>query len=155
MDEVFGGITFADDKWAILVPVALMSLDILTGLINAWSKKNVKSSIMRQGLAKKFGEIVVLAIGHLFVVGIKMPDFITTLFSFYICLMESISIVENLGSLGVPIPSFVKNVLKDVRDKIDKIDSKDVEDALKTEEDGGGEENADGQKPEELDDYEE
>lgn len=155
MDEIFGGFAFADDKWAILVPVALMSLDVLTGLINAWSKKNVKSSIMRQGLAKKFGEIVVLAIGHLFVVGIKMPDFITTLFSFYISLMESISIVENLDALGVPIPSFVRNVLKDVRDKIDKIEPKDVENALKTEENGGGEENADEQKPDELDDYEE
>ena len=124
MEEIFGGITFADAKWAILVPVILMSLDIITGLLNAWAKKCVKSSIMRQGLAKKFGEIVVLAIGHLFVVGINMPDFITTLFSFYISLMESISIIENLDALGVPIPKFIKNVLKDVRDRIDKLEPK-------------------------------
>lgn len=163
MDEFFGGLTFADDKWAILVPVALMSIDILTGLVNAWRRKNVKSSIMRQGLAKKFGEIVVLAIGHLFVVGIKMPGFIATVFSFYICLMETISIVENLVLLGVPIPKWLTSVLYDVRDKINKIDPKKAEEALrpkkdeseqKPEENGGEVDNVEQQEPSELDDYE-
>lgn len=154
MDDFFGGLTFTDDKWAILVPVILMSLDVVTGFVNAWRRKNVKSSIMRQGLAKKFGEIVVLAIGHLFVVGMKMPGFIATIFSFWISLMETISISENLILLGVPLPKWFIAVLYDVRDKINKIDPKKPKEENKPEdnvENGGEVENAGQQSPDDYD----
>lgn len=160
MGEIFGGVEFTDAKWAILVPVALMSIDILTGFINAWKRKNVKSSIMRQGLAKKFGEIVVIAIGQLFVVGIKMPEIIATIFSFYISFMETISIVENLTLLGVPLPKWLVEVLYNVRDKINKIDPKTVEDVLSHKKDdteiesvenGGDNSYAEQQEPDDYD----
>lgn len=131
---------FASEQWAVMVPIILMSLDILTGLANAWSKGTVKSSIMRQGLAKKFGEITVLAIGHLFVYGIKMSKVIITIFAVYIVVMELISICENLSKLGVPIPKFIKKILKDVSDKIDDPDPKKVEKIVKSDsenKDGG------------------
>lgn len=121
---------FTNDQWAVLVPIILMSIDILTGLMNAWSKGTVKSSIMRQGLAKKFGEITVLAIGHLFVYGIKMPKIIITVFAIYIVVMELISICENLEKLGVPIPKFIKRILKDASEKMDNADPGKVTDVI-------------------------
>lgn len=126
-------IEFTSDQWAVMVPIILMSIDIITGFINAWSKRVVKSSVMRQGLAKKFGEITVIAIGQLFVVGIKMPNTIVKVFAIYIMFMELTSICENLKKLGVPIPKLISKILKDGSEKMENADAKEVMENLKSE----------------------
>ena len=47
---------FANELWIFIVPAVLMAIDIITGSINAWAKKDFKSAKMRQGLVKKCGE---------------------------------------------------------------------------------------------------
>lgn len=120
MKQVIGDLTYVNDYWVILLPAILMAIDVLTGLIGAWSKKEIKSSVMRQGLAKKFGEIVVLALGQLLFYSVSLPSVIVTGLSFYVVLMELISVCENLQKLGVPIPEFIKNALKDAENKYEK-----------------------------------
>ena len=63
MNDVLKQIKFANDFWVVMLPAILMALDIVTGFVNAWSKNDIKCSVMRQGLARKFGELVVIAIG--------------------------------------------------------------------------------------------
>lgn len=120
MKQAIGDLTYVNDYWVILLPAILMAIDVLTGLIGAWSKKEIKSSVMRQGLAKKFGEIVVLALGQLLFYSVSLPSVIVTGLSFYVVLMELISVCENLQKLGVPIPEFIKNALKDAENKYEK-----------------------------------
>lgn len=104
-----------------MMPTILMVLDVATGFVNAWSKRQIKSSIMRQGLARKFGELIVIGIGQLFFFGLGLPKYCVGFVSFYIMLMELVSIAENLDKLGVPIPKFIKKVLSNAEDKINKI----------------------------------
>ena len=73
---------------------------------------------MREGLAKKCGESLVLVIGELFTVAIAMPPYFIVALSGYIIIMELISICENLDKLGVPIPGWVKKSLKNAEEKI-------------------------------------
>lgn len=123
MDELMDALSqahFTNDFWIVLMPAMLMTLDVLTGFINAWSKNTVKSSVMRQGLARKFGELVIIGIGQLFFFGLNIPRYCVGFISFYIILMELISICENLDKLGVPIPKFIKNALHDASDKVNK-----------------------------------
>ena len=61
------GFHFTNAIWVLTIPVILMTLDVLTGYLNAWVKSEVRSCRMREGLVKKFGEIVILVIGKLFV----------------------------------------------------------------------------------------
>lgn len=111
---------FTRDYWVIVVPCILMALDIATGFVNAWAKHSIKSAIMRQGLARKFGELVVIGIAQLFLYSVGLPKVVVSGVSFYIGIMELISICENLDKLGVPIPKFIKTALHDAENKLSK-----------------------------------
>lgn len=113
-------LNFRDDIWVMLVPVCLMVIDFVTGFLNAWAKNRIKSYIMRQGLVKKAGEVVILLVGELLTIGINLPSYVMNFFSIYIILMELISICENLDKMGVPIPKFIKKALNENIDKTKK-----------------------------------
>lgn len=119
--EVLNGLKFTNNFWLVMMPTILMVLDVATGFVNAWSKHEIKSSIMRQGLARKFGELTVIGIGQLFFFGLGLPKYCVGFVSFYIVLMELVSIAENLDKLGVPIPKFIKKVLSNAENKINNI----------------------------------
>ena len=109
---------YTSELWIVLVPVVLMALDILTGVINAWIKNEIKSSKLREGLGKKFGELSVILIGELFVIAFGLPLAVASGFSIYIVVMELISICENLQKLGVPIPKFIRRALAETNENI-------------------------------------
>lgn len=113
-----GDIQFTKELWIFIIPGALMLIDFFSGLLNAWVKHEIKSSKMREGLAKKCGESLVLVIGELFTIAIEMPPYFIVALSAYIIIMELISICENLDKLGVPIPNWVKKALKNAEEKI-------------------------------------
>lgn len=126
MQELVSKFHFANEMWVIMIPIVLMGIDIITGLLNAWLKGKVKSSILRKGLAKKIGEICVIIIGELFVTGLNLPAAVSSGISLYLIIMELISICENLEKLGVPIPNFIKKALATESKEIDK-ESEDKE----------------------------
>lgn len=112
------GFHFTNAIWVLTIPVILMTLDVLTGYLNAWVKSEVRSCRMREGLVKKFGEIVILVIGKLFEFGLALPTYIMNLISLYVVLMELVSITENLNKMGVPIPKFFKKGIGDLTETI-------------------------------------
>lgn len=116
--DVMDHLRFTNDFWAVLLPCILMGLDVVTGFVNAWAKHEVKSAVMRQGLARKFGELVIIGIAQLFLHAVGLPTSAVYGASFYIALMETISICENLTKLGVPIPAFIRKALHTASDKI-------------------------------------
>ena len=115
MNEFISSFHFINGRWVLILPCALMVIDILTGFINAWAKHNIRSDKMRSGLAKKFGEIAAICIGELFAFAMALPPQIVTGISLYICVMELVSNVENLALLGVPMPSHWKDKLNQVQ----------------------------------------
>lgn len=121
MDEInalLEKIHFTSSLWVIAIPIILMTVDIFTGLINAWIKKEVDSSKLRKGLGKKIGEIATLFVGEIFIVGLNVSSMLVSGISIYLIVMELISICENLEKLGVPIPSFIRKALAVTNDNI-------------------------------------
>ena len=127
--ELVEQIQFANDLWALSFPCIFILIDFLTGFINAWIKGEISSKKMRTGLGKKLGEIIIIIIGELIVVGTIIPirDQIMTALSVYIIMTESISILENLELLGVPIPAFIKNALAQTSKKLNEVGEDDDE----------------------------
>lgn len=119
-------IHFTSSLWVLLLPLALMGLDIITGLVKAWSNEEFKSKKMRTGLSKKIGEIAIIVIGELFQYSLTLPTYIMTCVSLYISFMELMSNVENLNELGVPLPAFITKVLQSVDDSLKNDDLDDV-----------------------------
>lgn len=116
--ELIDKVQFTDANWVLLLPCALMALDVLTGVVHAWATGHLKSYRMREGLGRKAGEISVLIVGCLLVASINLPMYILSGASIYIIVMELISVCENLDKLGVPIPKFVKKALGKAKDII-------------------------------------
>ena len=130
MDDILQFISqfhFRNELWVLFIPLGLMAIDILTGIVKAWAKNDFKSAIMRAGLAKKAGEIMILVVGELISYGLMLPDAIMNGISFYIIFMEIMSILENADELGIPIPKFVKDVINNVDDTLQHGDKKDDE----------------------------
>ncbi len=116
---------FRNELWVLFIPLGLMAIDVLTGIIKAWAQNNFKSAIMRAGLAKKAGEIMILVVGELISYGLMLPDAIMNGISFYIIFMEIMSILENVDELGIPVPKFVRDVINNVDDKLQHGDKKE------------------------------
>lgn len=123
--ELLNTFHFTNEVWAVMIPIILMGIDILTGIVNAWVRGEIKSSKLREGLAKKFGEISVIIIGEIFVLGFGLSNFLVDGIAIYLIIMELISICENLDKLGVPIPQFIKKALAETNEKIQDDDKKD------------------------------
>lgn len=118
---------FRNELWVLFIPLGLMAIDVLTGIIKAWAHNDFQSAIMRAGLAKKAGEIMILVVGELVSYGLMLPDVIMNGISFYIIFMEIMSILENMDELGVPVPKFVRDVINNVDDKLQNGDKKEEE----------------------------
>lgn len=128
MDDILQFISqfhFRNELWGLFIPLGLMAIDVLTGIIKAWAKNDFQSAIMRAGLAKKAGEIMILVVGELISYGLMLPDAIMNGISFYIIFMEIMSILENADELGIPIPKFVKDVVNNVDDTLQHGDKKE------------------------------
>lgn len=120
--DILKELHFTSDTWEVILPFALMGLDILTGTVYAFINKCFQSSKMRAGLGKKVGEIVIIVIGELFSYGAGLPDYIINGVILYIVFMEFMSILENLDKLGVPIPKNIKKALNNIsEDDIQKV----------------------------------
>ena len=111
LQKLVSELHYTSELWMIMLPVILMGLDVITGTVNAWIKKEIDSAKLRKGLAKKMGELTVILMGELFVYAFGLPNLVASGISIYIVVMELISICENLEKMGVPIPKFVKRAL--------------------------------------------
>lgn len=110
MEELIQNIHFTNIWWALVTPVFLMLLDVITGYYGAWKDDKVSSSKMRDGLGKKCAELVYIFIGILAKFAIE-ADFIMYFLIIYVCYMELVSLAENCDKLGFPLPPSWKKKL--------------------------------------------
>ena len=107
--------------WIFLLPLIGAGADIVTGWIQASVNNNWKSDIMRAGLYRKSGELLIVVLG--FVAEQAVPVIaqykLATWISLYICIMESISVLENLDKAGVGFPKSILRKLGKVKEELD------------------------------------
>ena len=84
-------------------------LDILTGLLTAYDKKNISSKIIKHGALSKISIWCVVVVSMI-VSGYLKTD-LTTYVTGYYLIMEVVSIFENV-SVFVPVPDKLKNSLE-------------------------------------------
>ena len=115
MEELMQTLTFSSILWQVITPLIFSGLDILTGYIQALINKAVDSKVMREGLLHKCLLIVAILIGYIveYAFGIKAVAQVITV---YICVMEVMSIAENLKKAGVDLGK-LGDILKNKEDK--------------------------------------
>ena len=100
--------------------LAFIGFDILTGLIKALAKDGLNSTILRKGMYHKLSEILtvigagLLQYGANYInLGIEIPALIGV--ASYICIMELVSIVENLAMLNPALYKLFKPFLNKLK----------------------------------------
>lgn len=110
----------------------LILFDIVSGIIGAAKNSELSSSIMRDGLYAKTGELLLLAVSAFLGYAVTIPPFDTLgippeiLYSIgaYIALMEILSIIENICKINPDIP--ISKILLIFNLSIDKSDKDSV-----------------------------
>jgi len=111
-------LTYCFGGWdtCLIVLVIFMILDYATGLINAYIKCKINSKIGARGIVKKASIFIVLIVAVLLdrLLNSGVWVFRTLVCYFYIA-NEGISILENLGKCGVPLPSKLLQALEQLK----------------------------------------
>lgn len=102
----------------LIVLIAFIVLDYMTGIINAIIDKSLSSEVGAKGIAKKALIIVVLIVAVLLdrLINDDTWVFRTIVCYFYIA-NEGISLIENVARMGVPVPQKIVDILAQIKNK--------------------------------------
>ena len=105
---LFGGMDMI-----LCVLLWLITIDYITGVINAIVQGKLNSEVGAKGIAKKVSMLAVVAISNLIsqYAGMDIRTFVN---GYYIA-NESISILENAGKMGAPIPKRLMDILEQLK----------------------------------------
>jgi len=104
----------------LIVALAIfMAADYLTGLIVSLAEKSTDSRIAFRGLLKKGAMLTLVIISHQLdiVAGSVDSHFLRNAMIMFLIAVEGISIVENMGRLGVPVPAFLRDRLEQMKNE--------------------------------------
>lgn len=117
MDIVYS-VHFANNYWILALPAIFAAADVITGLIQAQVNGTKNSSVMRKGLYRKCGELGVILLVWVTCIALALPAKYPAAVALYVCFMETLSIMENIQSMGVPIPDFITKKAKEIDEEI-------------------------------------
>lgn len=103
--------------YALLI---FMSIDYATGVAVAVKRKNLSSEIGFWGLVRKVCILMLVGVANLIDVNvIGSGDVFRTAIALYYIGNEGISLLENIGALGVKLPKKLLDVLEQLRNEND------------------------------------
>lgn len=95
-----------------------MICDYVTGVMVGFKEKQINSYRAFRGIAKKVGMITFVIIANQLDIIVGNKDgFLRDAMLMFLIATEGISIVENLGKLGLNVPSFLVKALEQLSDK--------------------------------------
>ena len=121
----------------IVVLLLAMIIDYVTGMISAWHKAELSSKKGVFGIVKKVSYLGLVCVGmgvdwliysglHSVGVDLGYTIFFGLLVTIWLVINELISILENLGSIGVPLPKFLLTIIKKLKTTTEsKVESED------------------------------
>lgn len=119
----------------ILVPLSLlfvvMLIDYISGMSKAYINGEWSSKVGFRGIVKKVGYIGVIIVAAVMDwvlysglkgvgVDINMSYYLGLIVTIWLLINECISVLENLGEIGVPLPSFLIRGIKKLQKNIEE-----------------------------------
>ena len=119
---VTGALAYIFGPWDVLMItlVVMVALDVVTGIVKACIGKELCSTTCWHGLLKKLLIFILVGVGVLLDRLMNMNGAVRAAVSMFYIANEGISILENMGQMGVPLPGFLKNMLQKLQDDYEK-----------------------------------
>lgn len=104
----------------VIILLCFVIADYVTGLIASAIEGKLSSQVGFRGIVRKILVFVLVAASHLLDIAIGWSNhFIRDAIIFFYIINEFISIVENVGRAGVPLPSFLRKAIELLKDETD------------------------------------
>lgn len=127
--------------WAVVIWIASMLLDYLTGTFAALANGEWNSSKARAGLWHKAGAVAAVLVAALCDVAVTViigsigegilpfeyKNYLTLIVCLWYIFTEAGSILENAAALGAPIPTWLMKRIEKLKDAADTAGGKDTE----------------------------
>lgn len=97
---------------SLICLVVAIAIDYVSGIMKAFVMRELSSKIGLRGLLKKVGVLMVVMLAVIVDRVTGETGMIRSLVIYYFVANEGLSIIENLGQTGVPIPSSIKKALR-------------------------------------------
>ena len=110
IDYYLGGLDMA-----LKTLLILMVLDYITGICKSIVNKKINSIIGLKGIIKKVGYLILVALSFLLDGVVGDTGAIRNLVVYFFVANEGISILENWGAMGLPLPSKILEVLEQLK----------------------------------------
>ena len=100
---------------ALQVLIVVVILDYVSGLCNAMYHKKLSSAIGLKGIIKKVGYFIIVALSVILDRILGNTGALRTLVIYFFVANEGISILENWGGMGLPLPQKLFDVLEQLK----------------------------------------
>ena len=105
--------------------IAFVVIDYITGVMCAIVDHKLSSEVGFKGICKKVLIFMMVGIGNIIDVQVLgQAGVLRTAVIFFYLSNEGVSLMENAGHLGLPIPAKLKEVLEQLHDRSNKEDTK-------------------------------
>ena len=103
--------------WDIALQTLLIVivLDYITGICKAIYNKKINSSVGLKGIMKKVGYLIIVAVAVILDRIAGNTGAIRTLVIYFFVANEGISILENWGGMGLPLPQKLTDTLEQLK----------------------------------------
>lgn len=115
----------------LVVLAVVMVIDYVTGMAGAAYSGKLSSRVGVLGILKKAGYLALVAVGMVadYLIGsallkigidLQINYCFGMIITVWLIINELISILENLGELDVPLPVFLVNIIKSLKNKVEE-----------------------------------
>lgn len=110
----------------LIALVVFVVIDYVTGVMCAVSDKKLSSEVGFKGICRKVLIFLLVGIANILDVQvIGTGSVLRTAVIFFYLSNEGVSLLENAAHLGLPVPEKMKDILAQLHDRAEKIESED------------------------------
>jgi toxin secretion/phage lysis holin len=112
-------VTYAFGGWSALLDVllCLVIVDYVTGVIASGVEGKLSSRVGLIGIGKKVYIFLLVAVGHKIDIAIGNGNVVQNAVIYFFLANEILSVTENGGRIGVPIPPIIKQAVEVLKGK--------------------------------------
>lgn len=101
-------------EWSVMINLLLMLVivDWVTGWAAAWINGELKSRTGYRGIARKVAIFVMVTIAHFIDKAVGDLHYFQDAVIFFYLANELLSVIENMGRMGVPMPKVLRHAVK-------------------------------------------
>ncbi|MBM7704833.1 phage holin family protein [Metabacillus iocasae] len=109
---------FGGWDYLLMVLIACVALDYITGVLAAFVKKSLSSKVGFKGIAKKIFIFILVAVANFLDSLLWDNHLIRDATILFYVVNEIISITENAGVVGLPIPGPILKAIEQLKDRL-------------------------------------